>query len=431
MPRTILIPLLLLSLNLHSQLENKTRLSVGDKIAGIILGTDYYYPEKTIRHADIKAKLVLLDFWSAWCMSCIRAMPSLDSLQAEFGSDTRILMLSFDKEKDIRNVLSKIKFKPRHLTFLHADAALKKLFPHNTVPHHIWIDQTGTIRHITHGYNATKENIGDFLLGKSLDLSVKNELEDFDTSQPLWMEGGGRHSSLLQYYSLLMKRMEGYGGASVARKVDSAKGTVTIRCINQSILSLFKYAFGNFPEGRFDAQNRIILEGNNTVDLLPPPDKSLMQAWASRNLFCYELTVPLSQAGEFFSIMQQDMNRYFDFEAKIEMRKTRCLVLLRTSDADKLKTAGAKPWQYSDKDSIFISNLDFRKSFVRSLMSMNAEIPTPVIDETGYRGKCDLSLGAGFTNLAALRRELKKYDLDIAEAERTIEILVIRNKKNP
>ncbi len=431
MHRIILIFLLSFFQRLYSQEKNFSRLSIGDKLPPVILGRYYDYPHKTVQYTDVKTKLVILDFWSAWCMSCIQAMPSLDSLQAEFGSDIRILMLSFDKEKDIRNMLAKIKFKPRHLTFLRADSALKKLFPHNTVPHHIWIDQTGKIRLITHGYNATKENIGDFLMGKSLDLSVKNELEDFDTSQPLWHEGGGRHSSLLQYYSLLMKRMEGYGGTSVAKKIDSAKGTVTIRCINQSILSLFKYAFGHFPEGRFDAQNRIILEGNNAADLLPPADKSLMQAWASRNLFCYELAVPLSHAGEFYSLMQQDMNRFFDYSAQIEKRKVQCLVLIRTSPDDKLKTAGGKPRQYSDKDSIFISNLDFKKSFVRSLMSMNADIVTPIIDETGYRGKCDLSLGAGFTNLPALRQELKKYDLDIAEAERTIEMLVIRQKKNP
>jgi thiol-disulfide isomerase/thioredoxin len=31
-------------------------------------------------------KLVLLDFWGTWCVHCLRAMPELNRLQQQFGS---------------------------------------------------------------------------------------------------------------------------------------------------------------------------------------------------------------------------------------------------------------------------------------------------------------------------------------------------------
>jgi len=46
-----------------------------------------------------KGKVVYVDFWAAWCGPCHSAMPSLTSLQQEFGDDLQIVTISLDDNK--------------------------------------------------------------------------------------------------------------------------------------------------------------------------------------------------------------------------------------------------------------------------------------------------------------------------------------------
>lgn len=58
--------------------------------------TDADGKEKTM--ADFKGKTILLNMWATWCTPCRKEMPSLDRLQAEFGSDKfEVVALSVDR----------------------------------------------------------------------------------------------------------------------------------------------------------------------------------------------------------------------------------------------------------------------------------------------------------------------------------------------
>jgi thiol-disulfide isomerase/thioredoxin len=53
----------------------------------------------TLRLADFRGKVVLVNLWATWCAPCVKEMPALDRLQARMGgADFAVLTLSIDRE---------------------------------------------------------------------------------------------------------------------------------------------------------------------------------------------------------------------------------------------------------------------------------------------------------------------------------------------
>ena len=57
--------------------------------------------KKPVDMRDYKGKVVLLTFWATWCGPCVQEIPSLISLQKEFGSDGfAVIAISMDQGGD-------------------------------------------------------------------------------------------------------------------------------------------------------------------------------------------------------------------------------------------------------------------------------------------------------------------------------------------
>ena len=53
--------------------------------------------DKPLRFADFRGRALLINFWATWCTPCVKEMPSLDRLQAEFTKDRFLIVpLSID-----------------------------------------------------------------------------------------------------------------------------------------------------------------------------------------------------------------------------------------------------------------------------------------------------------------------------------------------
>ena len=62
-----------------------------------------------------------------------------------------------------------------------------------------------------------------------------------------------------------------------------------------------------------------------------------------------------------------------------------------------------------------------------NMLSERANIKFPIVDETGYTNNVDIEI-TGFTDLASLKKELNRYDLDLIPAKRSLNMFVLRDK---
>jgi thiol-disulfide isomerase/thioredoxin len=396
---------------------------IGHKVPDGELINVINYPASTLRLSDFKERLIILDFWGTGCISCIEAFPEIDSMQKVFGRKIQIILInSQSKDSTIRFFQKHKKIKMPGVPFVTGDTLLSLLFPHKFLPHHVWIDGSSTVRFITNGYNTTFERITNFLEGKRIELREKNDVI-VDPDKPLIADGNGRWLDEVEYYSYIMHQPYAQTNTTITPN--------QIHISSASIKTLYCMAFSKKHQYNLP-QNTVILEVKDAFKYSYPKDANEFDEWARGNRYFYDLFVPTSKSDKLYQFMQQDLIRYFDAEGRIEKRKIKCLVLVRTTNHDKIRTKGGKTntnlWS---PDSLWHFRNYNLKDFVSQLQEtfMDNPLPTPFIDGTQYKGNVDIEIDKNnLGSLSSLRSELKKYDLDLVEKDWVTDVLVIREK---
>lgn len=416
---------------IHLQAQEETALRIGNRVPNTVIGHYIDKPAEELKLYDQKASLLLLDFWSSGCGTCLRSIPVLDSLQRRFAGRIKIITITKEKPATIRTMFSKLKLPFTTEGIVQADSGFLRLFPYNSVPHHVWLDSTFRIQYITTGSNATAPNISSFLKGIHMPFEEKYEFIKYDLSTPQLKQGGGRLYDSLRYCSYIMPYIQGYNGL-IGRIIDTKRGIYGFKAYNQPLLSIIKSAWERFPTETFENNNRVVLEIKDSTPFLQPADRNQYYSWCRKNVYSYELRLPAEKKDEVFPVMQQDLLRYFDYDISIEKREIPCLVLVRTSEEDKIGGKGIPPRSGSDtnggKDTIRFRSIDL-DGFVANLKSQYRNLKTPFLNETGYSGSVDLWLRGWPREIDTLNKELERFDLTLLAEKRQLEVLVIKDKK--
>jgi RNA polymerase sigma factor (sigma-70 family) len=108
-----------------------------------------------VRLADLRGKVVVLDFWGHWCGPCLRAMPALTALHDQFADRGLVVIAVHDKSvKSIAELDEKLarvrqqRWFGRDLPFLVAidgDGATTAAFGIKTFPTSLLIDRDGNV----------------------------------------------------------------------------------------------------------------------------------------------------------------------------------------------------------------------------------------------------------------------------------------------
>ncbi|MBJ7881385.1 TlpA family protein disulfide reductase [Gelidibacter salicanalis] len=112
--------------------------------------------------ADLKGKVIFMNFWATWCPPCIAEMPSIDKLHEEMGDEVAFVILSLDQDFELAKAFDKRK--GYNLPIYAPASNLPPMYQSSAIPTTYVIDAAGNLA-LTHKGMADYSNseFKDFL----------------------------------------------------------------------------------------------------------------------------------------------------------------------------------------------------------------------------------------------------------------------------
>ncbi|HET6994907.1 MAG TPA: TlpA disulfide reductase family protein [Chitinophagaceae bacterium] len=414
--------------------QTQKGLEIGDTLPPVIVT---YLDGQETRHAELssfyKSKFLVLDFWATWCAACLRAMPEADSIVNRFGGRIKFLPVTNEDRKTVREFASKNRILSKHKFQLVVEDSLMMggYFKFRVLPHQVWIDTSGIVRAITYPDQLSYSNLLAFISNDQISVEEKVDEVEFDPTKPLKDTGAFLYRSLLVSYKAGISSYIGSPG----RPYDERYRINRFYAIDRSLLGLYYAAFSH-NDGSINF-NRVELDITDSTALNPffknggNPPRSLRKKYC----FCYELILPEKVTKrQFYFYMLEELNRFSKFHGSIEKRQRRCWVMV---NKDKTKNPPITTGEPKQRWALgFVSRMENQPiDFLTVYLNWNMELP--VVNETRYEGQTCMDLditayatkeGFVYFDIEKVKKSLNKYGLDIVEAQRSVDVLVIREE---
>lgn len=373
-------------------------LKIGDKMPDIPFGTILNNSTGKTHFSELKGKVVILDFWSTSCTTCIANFPMMSHMQEEFADKIQIILVNlgetqqqidqtatnrgrtnpkFSKFKTPENLPSIVQERPISNIEDYWKGTWQQYFPLRGVPFHVWIDQNGTISVMGGHENTYPDKIRDLLLGKGVfslgDLNTTPGLLD-NPKLPYYKLLGDMDKVPLVFGTFITPYNNfldagSTTGAIIRNSVDTSSKTLRNTLVNVDLLKI--YSFGPFKDqySREIQRNHICYFPNSNglvilpkgIDTLKLTSEYLADYRTAKKSFndndlidlrdfelvgstySYEQIVPMNmEQAEIKERMLTDLNTYFKYKigltAQLEKRNVPCYVLVRSSTTDNISS---------------------------------------------------------------------------------------------
>lgn len=477
---TVVITLLSLQ-SIAQQKDNPyaNRLYIGDKVdmESIVFNNMRNYPGGKAKLSDFKGKYIILDFWTKNCNSCIAAFPHMEELQNQFKSDIQVLLVTKNQEAELALLLKNSpNVKNTKLPMILGDQILAtKLFPHATVPYHVWLNREGRVVATTYGGQANAENLKALILGKQLNLPVMNEVLDMDLvnevrdqKKSLLKVANGSFKNNLKYYAQIPMPKIGDLASSMQSSIHELpyysfflsyipgemmhgdRGLVGSILKdekgNEKGFRIAQFTVKQFYQAAYDAIDlKIVPEGKAKFFYKEYDPTTDWNYYEMNNSYCYESSLPDYNFDSARKLLQQDLARFFGMVGDIEERELKSMALIRLNTGEEknlwAKKQLPKPLDANlmafniTKESYFLRNSGIKKFFT-DLSDSNKSLEDPLFfDETNFsrdekQKTVEITLNCGLSanleNISHLRKELAKYGLGLKEDIRKVKVLVLK-----
>ncbi|MGN6618522.1 MAG: TlpA family protein disulfide reductase, partial [Ilyomonas sp.] len=93
--------------------------------------------------ADLKGKVVFINFWASWCPPCRAEMPSLHELYKKFKADDRIVFLFVNEDEDLAKAKAYLQKEGFSFPFVFATGTVPYQIFSGTLPTTIVLNKQG------------------------------------------------------------------------------------------------------------------------------------------------------------------------------------------------------------------------------------------------------------------------------------------------
>lgn len=389
--------LILWSCKQETAMLNTEEATIGDKVPNLKFNSLLNDEKEELSLYNIKADIVILDFWATWCGPCLNSFPMMSKLQETYGNQLKIIAVTDESRERITTFLEN---RPQSFTMaIDTDGSINSYFKHRVIPHYVILDKDKIVRAITNGDAITQENIERLLSGQEMEFEVKKEDVDFDpsislvtnTSQPIFQ------STLLPY-----------DPSAPGMSNDGRKGN-RLFAYNLTMPSLFKMAYGyKWTRVKENFKNPDVYSYDN-----------------KKQLFCYEMIFPDRLRESRLALMQKELASLSDITATVETQLTDVYILQRIPN-----TSITLPVSTQEPDPNGITRYGEGVTLQGEPMSTLANyyeevLGLPIIDNTRYDSKYDISVKWYIENTQKGMDGLKKYGLEVIKAKREVDFLIL------
>lgn len=382
-------------------------------------------PQNSLSFSKDKNKLILIDFWATWCSSCLANFPKMEALQQQFADRISIMAVTDQNRAVLEKFFSSANGKRyAAMPSVTGDQFLHQLFPHKGVPYIIWI-QDGKVINTTDAEQVTEKTISEILGNQQSSLQTVIHI---DKTRPLMLSESydAEKNTELSAYSFFSKGRIRFLDYGTWFHRDKGK-TYGRQFSNLSLMEIYSALGDELFElrGEHFSTKRIINRIRKPEDI--DFKTTVPGAETDSKLYSIDFIVPKTQADSLYDRMLRFINDNTAYNASLERRMTRCLVLKRIFDNDKMESKGG-----TFRDNFFGQPSELNNApleYLISALNANSDLTSlPVIDETGYKGKVDLRFSKT-NDLQSFQRELAGYGLVLEESERPLLMLIVKDKQ--
>jgi thiol-disulfide isomerase/thioredoxin len=399
--------------------SKQSYLRIGDKVPDIFFAVNNYKTRK-VRISDFNSKLIILDLWGTYCVSCIEHMPEIEKLQRQFKDDIQILMVTKNSDEEVRKCAIRAEnVKKNSLPFINGKESLAGYFNVAFVPQYVWIDDQGIIKNISEESDVTSKSIENFLKGIDPEIKIKQQIPNPNGIDPL----------LLQMYPYLKNDFYIYSYLTVLDLSKYTTGSSEVNGLNMknrkwvsgnsfNFKSLYKLAYGYSDSKNPINDDRIIVNFKDTANYSSPTKQYVYEIIANKNL-------PVNRI---IKHIQSEFDLFFNVKSCIERRAVSCLVIKRLNAGKTYQSTKADTGRYDKVDDVLKVTLPWGK-FISWTNGLRFLPPHTIIDETGipFNEVVDFEMNINFNNMEKIRKSLAPYGLTINEEIRQFDCIIIND----
>ncbi|MGN6435849.1 MAG: TlpA family protein disulfide reductase [Agriterribacter sp.] len=405
---------------------------------------------------DIRAQLILLDYWGVDCLSCIASMPFLVKLAEVFKEDVAIFLVTENTPNEIRALWQKFengtKSKKwveagKKMNFITGDSVINKLFPYIGKPTYVWLDKGRKYKLMTSSTEVTEKNIQDFI-NDSLTAVNEKSYTNLNYKEPLeWINKLGRDA--IENYSLIFPSSPKMSNQFFSKIITDSltQLPIGISCFNRTFTELVSLAFREWkPKIPFSKVNqqiplsRFVFNVTDSAVFYPPNEMDSRTKWRYNNEFAYALKSRPTRLDKILDQMILDIENFFQVNLKIEERPVSAFVLKMDSTIKPpvCKAEFTNPADLFDKktETLILCNMNLNSSlignYIRPFLAENF-VDRPLINEISSEKTICLKIKwkekMKSNALLDVKKSLAKYGIFLEEEVRNIEMLVVDEKK--